>query len=163
VSGIWLDHVSVTCADLERSLAFYVNLLGLQLAGRGESDDVELSTLTGLAGVRVRWAEVGLGRGQLLELLEYVAPEGAPVRPAANDPGATHIGLAVEDLDAVHDRLVRASVPVRSGPVELREQGTWSGVRCLYAQDPDGVTIELVERARVVVLPEPGGPRGERA
>ncbi len=154
MTEIRLDHVSVTCADLDRSLAFYVGVLGLPLAGRGESKDAELSTLTGLPGVRVRWAEVALGGGQLLELLRYVTPEGAPVRPATNDPGATHIGLSVEDLGAFHRRLVEAGVPVRSQPVELREQGAWTGVRCLYTQDPDGVAIELVERARVVTLPE---------
>jgi catechol 2,3-dioxygenase-like lactoylglutathione lyase family enzyme len=153
---IRLDHVSVTTADLERSVAFYCDLLGLPLAGRGESHEPELSALTGLPGVHVRWADVALGGGQLLELLQYLAPEGAPIRPSANDPGATHIGLTVEGLDDLHRRLVEAGVPVRSGPVELQEPGSWSGVRCLYARDPDGVWVELVERARVVVLPDAG-------
>jgi len=46
---------------------------------------------------------------------------------------------------------------VRSEPVEIREDGDWDGVRALYAVDPDGVTVELVERPgdrRVVVIPD---------
>lgn len=151
---IRLDHVSVTTADLDRSIGFYRDLLGLALAGRGESDDPELSRLTGLPGVRVRWAELALGDGQLLELLQYLAPEGRPIRPQACDPGSTHIGLAVEDVEDVRARLVAGGIVVRSEPVTLTEEGEWNGVRALYLSDPDGVTIELVERPRIVVIPE---------
>jgi catechol 2,3-dioxygenase-like lactoylglutathione lyase family enzyme len=152
-----LHHVSVTCADLERSIAFYGGLIELPFLGRGGSDDPELSTITGLPDTRVLWAEFDLGGGQVLELLEYVSPRGERVRQRTNDAGSGHIGLAVEDIDVTHRRLVESGVVVRSEPIELTEEGEWHGVRAMYALDPDGVTVELVERVRaprVVVIPE---------
>jgi hypothetical protein len=64
----------------------------------------------------------------------------------------------VEDLDALVAELEAAGVAMRSRPVELSEEGEWKGVRCLYATDPDGVIVELVQRPapEIVVVPELG-------
>jgi lactoylglutathione lyase len=150
-----IDHVSVTTGSLDRSIAFYRDVLGLPFRDRGDASQPELSTLTGLEDVRVRWAEFDLGGGQLLELLEYVSPLGDPVEPRPNRPGATHIGLAVDDLSSITTRLVDAGVAVSDRPVTLSEEGEWHGVQVLYVLDPDGVSIELVERAAAAVrIPE---------
>jgi len=90
-------------------------------------------------------ADLDLGEGQVLELIEYIAGEEGHALPLAH-PGSGHVGLTVEDLDALHDRLVSAGVRVRSEPVELTEPGAWHGVRCFTVLDPDGVAVELVER-----------------
>jgi len=150
-----LDHISVTCSDLERSIAFYGGLLELPYLGGGESDGPELSTITGLPGTRIRWAEFGLGEDLVLELIEYVSPRGGRVRQRTNDAGSGHIGFAVEDIDAVHRRLAESGAIVRSAPTALTEEGEWHGVRTMYALDPDGVTVELAERVhRVVHVPD---------
>lgn len=163
---IVLDHVSVTSADLDRSVAFYCDLLGLPLIGRGESGEPELGTILGVPEVRLLWAEVDLGGGQLLELLQYLSPNGGALTPPdPARPGGTHIGLRVPDIDAMHARLSRADVPLRSKPVEIREEGDWRGVRCVYASDPDGVTIEMVERPVVpgpVVVPDLEAARSDQ-
>ena len=39
-----------------------------------------------------------------------------------------------------------AGVSVRSEPVLIEGDGDWSGVRCFYAVDPDGFTVEILER-----------------
>jgi len=155
--GVRLDHVSVTCADLDRSISFYRDVLGLAFLGRGESDGEDMSQITGLPGVRLLWAELDLGGGQLLELLEYTSPLGGAIRQQTNEPGSGHIGLAVDGIDALYRRLVDAGATVRSEPVAISEAGDWNGVRSMYVLDPDGVTIELVERPRIerlVELPE---------
>jgi catechol 2,3-dioxygenase-like lactoylglutathione lyase family enzyme len=154
MTEIRLDHVSVTCADLDRSISFYRDVLGLAFLGRGASDGKDLSQITGLPDVRLRWAELDLGGGQLLELLQYTSPVGGAVRQQTNDAGSGHIGLAVDDIDAVYRRLVGAGATVRSEPVEISEAGDWDGVRSVYLLDPDGVTIELVERPSVEILVE---------
>ena len=162
---IQLDHVSVTSADLDRSVAFYRDLLGLSLIGRGESSEPELGAILGQPGVRLLWGEVDLGGGQILELLQYLSPDGEPLTPDPARPGGTHIGLRVSDIDAMYLRLSQAGVPIRSKPVEIQEEGDWLGVRCLYASDPDGVTIELVERPVVpgpVVVPDLEAARSDQ-
>lgn len=81
----------------------------------------------------------------MLELSEFVEPRGEPVRPRANDPGATHIALRVGDVAAVHARLAAAGVETRTEPIEITDPGPWQGARAFYATDPDGVTIELIQ------------------
>jgi catechol 2,3-dioxygenase-like lactoylglutathione lyase family enzyme len=93
----------------------------------------------------VRWADLELPHGQVLELIEYERPLGTPSRPEPNDPGATHISLRVPDADAACARLRGAGAIVRSDPVTIDAPGAWQGVRAFYAADPDGVTVELIQ------------------
>ncbi len=146
-----LDHVSVTCADLDASIAFYSDVLGLSVAARGESEDSELAQLMDRDRVRIRWADVEVGDGVILELVQFLEPTGAPLVKSLWNPGATHLGLGVADLDAAHARLLAGGVRVLSRPVRLTEEGAWHDVRVLYAIDPDGIWIELVQRPE----PEP--------
>jgi catechol 2,3-dioxygenase-like lactoylglutathione lyase family enzyme len=154
VTEVRLDHVSVTCGDVEASIAFYRDVIGLPLIDRGRIEGDDLGTLIGHPGASALWAELALGGGQILELLQYVEPAEEALEPRPVRPGATHIGLAFEQLEPVLARVRDAGVEV-SETVILDEPG-WEGVRCAYASDPDGVSIELVQRPRerVVVLPE---------
>jgi glyoxylase I family protein len=136
-----LNHVSITTGDLDRSMAFYRDVLGLSRLGVGESDAPHLSVIIGFPEVRLRWAEFGLGNGQLLE---YLVPEGTPLTQRTCDPGSVHIALETDELDAVYARLRAAHIVTRSPPVTVAS-GDWAGARCLYAVDPNGVTIELVQ------------------
>ena len=146
-----LNHVSITTADLDRSLSFYHDLLRLPLIGRGETDADHLRLITGFPEVRLRWAELTLGRGQILELFEYVVPTGERLTQRTCDPGSVHIAFATDDLGSAYARLQAAGTPTRSSPVTI-SSGDWAGAASLYAVDPDGVTIELVQ------LPAPRNP-----
>ncbi len=119
--------------------------MGLPIRNQGEASGGEITDITGIADAQVRWADLHLPNQQILELLHYLSRAGPRVTTADNDPGATHISLRVDDIDAAHARLVEAGVPVRSAPVTLNEPEGWRGARCFYASDPDGVTVELIE------------------
>jgi diaminopimelate decarboxylase len=140
-----LDHVSITCADLDASLDFYTGLLGIELRSRGDAQGGEFA-ITGIEDPQVRWADLILGDGRVLELIEFVDPRGTPHRPQPNDAGATHISLRVADAVAVHARLREAGAEPRSEPVTIEASGDWNGSRAFYVGDPDGVTVELIER-----------------
>ena len=141
-----LDHVSVTVGDLNRSLEFYRDLLGIPLIERGEAVGGSVAEITGFPDARVLWADLALPGQQTLELLEYASPRGRPRDGGTNDPGSAHVSIAVDDAAAFHKRLVSAGVNVRSDPVLIEDDGDWSGVRCFYAVDPDGFTVEILER-----------------
>ncbi len=140
-----IDHVSITCADLDASLGFYADLLGIEVRSRGDAEGGEFA-ITGIEDPKVRWADLILGDGRVLELIEFVDPPGTPHRPQPNDPGATHISLLVADAFAVHERLRDAGADCRSEPVTIEAPGAWNGSRAFYVTDPDGVTVELIER-----------------
>ncbi len=146
MSGRRLDHVSVTVADLDRSLAFYHGLLEMPILGRGEERGGEVETITGLHDAWFKYADLDAGTGQLLELLQYLSPAGVPHRPNLADPGSGHLGIRVDDLDGLLRRVRESGLTPRSAPVVLSGPAWWAGARCVYLADPDGVTVELVER-----------------
>lgn len=146
-SGI--DHVGVTSSNLERSLTFYCDLLGMIVIDQGVDESAEMATLLGIDGVAFEFADLDSGDGRVFELLRYRRPEGAPApTPQPFNPGTPHLAIRVADLDAVAGRLADAGVTVISRAVlAIDAPGTpWDGGRYLLTRDPDGVIVELVER-----------------
>ncbi len=146
MTGRRLHHVGLQVADLDRSLAFYRDLLGLRVTDEGEGGGPDTDELVGARDVRFRFAELALGAGQLLELIEFLGPAALPPTPETTEPPArVHVGFVVDDIDETYRRLQSAGVPTRSAPVELQEGAAWRGARALYTADPDGHTIELLQ------------------
>ncbi len=147
MTTIGLDHVSLTVCDLDRSLAFYHGLLKIPILGRGEEEDGGAASVLGLKSVHFQYADLDLGSGQILELLHFV-PSKKPARGHTRVPKDGHFGLRVDDLKLTLSRLRRFGVSPRTDPVLLNGPRWWRGARCVYVTDPDGVTVELVERRR---------------
>ncbi len=92
--------------------------------------------------------------GPVLELLQFLEPEGSATDPAMVNPGASHLGLACDDLRTEFARLKAAGVDLRSEePVEIPWGPYKGGVAC-FVRDPDGNFMEIFQ------LP-PGGPAFE--
>lgn len=141
-----LHHVGRVVADLDRSVAFYSGPVGLGLLASGRESDPRYAEMLGVERVAFRWAELDLGDGQVLELLQFELPV-APSPPAGDGvtPGSSHIGIRVADIDRVYDDLERAGVGVLSRPIELQEDNHWLGTRVFYARDPDGAMVEFIQ------------------
>ena len=141
-----LDHVSVTCADLDRSLAFYHGMLGIPVRSRGQLAGPAIDAVLGHYGVDGAFADLELGEGRTLELVQYRTPHGAPLAIEVHRPGAGHLALRVDDVDWLADRL-RENGYGPGAAVTLDEPGSfWHGARILYVQDPDGAVVELIQR-----------------
>ena len=144
---VGIDHVSVSCAELDRSLAFYARTLGLAIRERGELAGGSSEAITGLAGLHARFADLELGGGRTLELLEFLSPSRPALAPELPRAGATHLALAVDDADAAFGAIAAAGYRIVSSAVcEIEDEGFWQGCRAFYCLDPDGVTVELIER-----------------
>lgn len=151
--GVW--HFSFHVADLERSIAFYVGILGLELAHRQDQANAYTRSLVGFDDASLRIAQLrvpGQPRGLSshdLELVEYVVPRGAPNDPSRNRPGTAHLAFVVTDIKATHDRLVKHGVEFVSPPQEITAGVNRGGSAC-YFVDPDRITLELVQPPPVV-------------
>ena len=110
-------------ASLQAALRFYRDLLGLRVTDEGEDSGPELDAITGLSGVRMRYAELDLGGGQLLELIEFDPPAGTPLSQRPRDSGASHLALRVDDVDALCARLLAAGVTVPGRPTTITAPG----------------------------------------
>lgn len=146
-------HFSFTVSDLERSIAFYRDLLGLRLVHRMVHDQKYTSSQIGFADALLKVALFNVAdmpqgsspSGHVLELIEYVNPRGEPLNAATNRPGAAHLALQVDDLEAEFARLKAAGVQFRSeAPVPITHGRHSGGLTC-YLLDPDGITLELIE------------------
>jgi|tagenome__1003787_1003787.scaffolds.fasta_scaffold20970457_3 diaminopimelate decarboxylase len=145
---VGVDHVSLTVDDLDRSVAFYCRLLGLTLHDRGRLEPELIEQMTGVPDAEVDYADVNLG-SRILELLHHrTAAVRRPIASRQERPGSVHIGLRVDDAAAVHGRLTAAGFAPLSAPRTLPDDGSgWSGSIVFYVRDPDGVMLEIVERA----------------
>lgn len=142
-------HTGFQVADLDRSVDFYVGLLGLELRSRHVTDAPYIGELVGYPGVELNVAFVGIpGSEHWLELLEYRNVNREAVDPANANPGTAHICLTVTDLRGLHARLEQAGVEFVSGPV-MPTAGINQGRLALYMKDPDGIRVELLQLERV--------------
>ena len=149
-------HFAISCADADRSIAFYRDNLGMELvADRVVPGGGYVEAVTGVAGARVRIVHLQ-GHGFNLELLEYEEPRGETRAREPNHAGSAHMAFVVDDCDAVCAELAAKGVPVRSaeGRPQTVTGGPNDGGKCVYLEDPDGNPVELVQLAR----PWPGTP-----
>jgi catechol 2,3-dioxygenase-like lactoylglutathione lyase family enzyme len=143
---IGADHTSYTVSDLDRSLAFYSRVLGLELLWQREIDNPYFCEIIGFPGCSVRGAHLLIpGSDHHIELFEYVQPGGSKADVRTMNVGSSHISLVVEDLLSAYEELNAQGVEFRSPPVEITA-GANAGGWGVYLLDPDGITVELFQR-----------------
>lgn len=151
LTAVW--HFSFHVADLDRSVAFYRDVLGMKLVHVQVQDNAYTRSLVGYPDAHLRVAQLALpgrvGPGEHvsthdLELVEYVVPRGERQDPARHHPGAAHLAFAVDDIEAEHTRLTALGVRFVSPPNHITAGVNTGGAAC-YFVDPDEITLELVQ------------------
>ena len=139
------DHTGITVSHLERSLAFWRDVLGFELSHTAHQQGELAQEITGVEGAEIKLAVLKTPAGHKIELLEYLAPEDrkrADLRPC--DVGSVHVALLVDDLDLVLDRIATSGWKAAGKPQTLT-RGPNAGKRVVYVSDPDGTTIEFMQ------------------
>jgi len=125
------EHVGMVTGDMDRSLAFYRDLLGLRLHLRKTMDN----------GTEVAFLDTGGG------MLEIFAPPGGAT-PALDLPPATsgvlHITFLVESVDESFAKLEVEGVEIKERPRPAVNSEVLD--RVAFLRDPDGIIVELAER-----------------
>ncbi len=142
-----VDSVGITVSDLDRSIAFYSEVLSFRkVSGYEASGDAEERS-RGVFGVRVRVARMRLG-DEVLELTEYLAPQGRayPADSRSNDLWFQHVAIVVSDMGNAYRHLRQYKVRHASaGPQRLPD---WNknagGIEAFYFKDPDGHVLEIL-------------------
>jgi catechol 2,3-dioxygenase-like lactoylglutathione lyase family enzyme len=143
-------HFSFTVSNLDRSIHFYADILGLELVHRQEQANAYTRKLVGYEDAHLRVAQLRIKAapltrsGHLLELVEYVKPEGQRIDTRTFNPGTAHLAFQVDDIHAEYQRLAGHGVRFRSQPVAI-EAGINRGGYTVYFLDPDDITLELVQ------------------
>jgi catechol 2,3-dioxygenase-like lactoylglutathione lyase family enzyme len=118
------DHTGITVSNLERSLAFWRDVLGFELSHRPHQTGKLAAEITGVPGAEILIA-VLKAPGHKIELLEYRAPaDRQHLIPRPCDVGSVHVA---------------------AGEPQTLAAGPNAGKRVVYVRDPDGTTIELMQ------------------
>jgi lactoylglutathione lyase len=126
-----IDHTAVFVRDLDRSVAWYEDVLGLTCAYRGDT------------GNNIPGAFFDVG-DTILAMLQTA--------DATRDLSEQHFAFAVDSADATYaDLVARGHIPVAK-PEDL-PAGYIVGQRSFDILDPDGVRIEFVQRANIAINP----------
>ncbi len=135
-----LFHIGLTVKNLERSVAFYRDVIGLK-----EGKTLTLKSKTYQAYMNnpeayIRYMYLTSGTFTL-QLIEYVEGGGDALRAEHNRVGCPHLAFRVPDADAKYQEIQkRGDGKVISDIVQLSPQS-----RIFYAKDPDGVLIEFCQ------------------
>lgn len=139
------DHTAVAVSDLDRSLAFYNDLLGLGIAGRSLNQGPEQDRLDGLSGcvVDVVALQPTIAPTPHVELLHYRTPPGrvAVTPPRANDVSSVCQVHQVKGLDGLVEQLKEAGTTFVSKEIITLKTGS----KAISIRDPDGHLIILID------------------
>jgi catechol 2,3-dioxygenase-like lactoylglutathione lyase family enzyme len=125
------QHVTVSVGDVNKSLAFYRDLLGFPVMGR--------LYYRNKVGLVIDFLDIG--NHAILEVFSF----GVPTKPSEFIPndlqlGMRHMAFKVKSVDAVTARLKKAGVPFTLDPLDAT-----GGVRIAFFKDPDGTLCEIVQ------------------
>jgi glyoxylase I family protein len=138
-----LSHIGICVSDLERSTAFYRDALGFEERSGLEVSGADAERLVGLDDLKLR--AVYLERdGTRIELLHYESPgvvAGEKPNPL-NRLGLTHLSLRVTSLAPVEQAIVQLGGAILA---ESRIENARFRTKAVFATDPDGLRIELLE------------------
>jgi catechol 2,3-dioxygenase-like lactoylglutathione lyase family enzyme len=149
--------VGLTVSHMDRSIAFYSQVLDFEKVTDDEVAASAYGELQGIVGARTRVVRMRLGE-EYLQLTEFLAPRGrpAPVDSRSNDRWFQHVAIIVSDMDQAYARLRRFKVQHSStGPQLLPKTiPNAAGIRAFYFRDPDGHPLEVLQ-----FPPDKGDPR----
>ena len=139
--------VVMAVADLDRSVAFYTEVLSFRKIDARDARLDSFDRLTGVFGTNVRLATLRLG-SESIQLIQYRTPRGRPVPPdsRSNDQWFQHLAIVVSDMEAASARLTQYHVQqISTAPQTLPEWNrNAAGIKAFYFRDPDDHPLELI-------------------
>jgi catechol 2,3-dioxygenase-like lactoylglutathione lyase family enzyme len=150
-----ISHVAIGVRDMDKSLPFYRDLLGLR---------VTLDTIEDAGGLPALFRDPQKGKRRAVYLRWENGPDAsflvlsAPVGPPSGEPikldevGIHHFSFWVKDLRTKLEKLQAAGVPIlvralTSDTVAYGEAPGGKVLTCLF-QDPDGIILQFDERIK---------------
>jgi lactoylglutathione lyase len=117
---------------MDRSIDFYIKLLGLKLLGRHEipQNNAEIAFLQDPAG-----------KGSRLELT-YYRTQKKFIQSEYEDRVFDHLAFEVKDMEETISKMRKKDITITDEPFRLGS----SGSLIAFVEDPDGILIELIER-----------------
>ena len=134
-------HTGIIVKNMDLSLKFYKDLLGLEIIQDFTDSSDYINKITGIINGTAHFVKLKMQDNTVLELLEYPTHRTEPHGLSIINVGIAHIALRVDSAEKMYHYLKTNGVNVLSEPV-LSSEGFAKVFFCL---DPDNVRVELVE------------------
>lgn len=148
VRSVW--HLGITVSDIERSIAFYTEALGLELRHSQEQHNPYTAKLVGYEDANLRIAQLRFPGPPItrsdhsVELVQYLYPRGEPGTRETRHPGTAHVAFEVADIFGACAAVERLGGTLVSEPQKITA-GINEGGFAVYFRDPDGFTLEFIQ------------------
>lgn len=142
-----IRHTGIVVTDMQKSLPFYRDLLGMEVWADFCDESSYVQAVTNVPGAKIWMVKLKANDGTSIELLQYLSHPQEPRPVRACDVGCNHIAFQVDDLDALYERLTVAQIRFHTMPT-LSPDG---GAKVTYCRDPEGVIVELVEILKISI------------
>ena len=141
-----LDHTGWITPDINRSVAFWTDVMGFEAKPIGERRQPWIADFMGVPGAKVRLVHL-YGHGGHIEFIQFDEPDTVS-NPRGSQPGAAHVCLRVKNVAALRNDILANGGSLQGELTKITE-GIAAGLRGLYMRDPHGVLIELVELPQI--------------
>ena len=141
------NHTSFTVSDLDRSLSFFRDILGFEVTSKAPRDPQAIQHITGVEDAEVMIAYVR-APGHSVELIQYLRPDRR-ARPHSRpcDVGFAHLAFDVDNIESAVTAAEEFGVRPIAAPY-VTDAGPNAGGKVVYLRDPDGITIELIQKPK---------------
>lgn len=141
-----LDHASLATADLDRSVAFYKDILGMKVEFQmGEAKGEEFQRLFGVPEFHSQVVQFEEG----LEISQFIAPKGRELNIQTWDNSAIFLIFRVTGLDEMYTELKAKGVKFVNPPTTLKSPRPSGGsLKIAHLYGPDGERISFCEFIR---------------
>ena len=141
-----IHHHGFTVSDLDRSLPFYRDVLGLEVIRVSERQNLpSYNTILGYDDVHLKLALLRHPINDfILELVQYINPPSRARELENRLVGASHLAFEVDDVDAQFEALLAAGYSSINPPMDIVRDGR-KVARAMYGLDPDGISIEMFQ------------------
>jgi lactoylglutathione lyase len=149
IQGLW--HVSFTVSNIEASVKWYTEVLGLEFVRDQVQHNEYTSKLVGYANAHLKVAQLRIPGESVpisrhhIELVEYIYPRGENIPLDTNRTGVGHWAFMVGDIHTEFNRLIGLGVKFKAEKPVAIEAGVNKGGYTIYFTDPDGITLELIQ------------------
>ena len=134
-------HTGIIVKNMEKSLYFYRDILGLEVVQNYSDGTDYINKITGITNADVHMIKLKAKDGTIVEILEYRNHPTELMEQQIYNAGACHIAFQVKDANQTYNILKDKGITIISQPI-LSSEGIAKVFFCL---DPNKVRIELVE------------------
>ncbi|WP_316518405.1 VOC family protein [Neglectibacter sp. CSJ-5] len=142
-------HVGLTVSDLDRSIAFYKDVLGLEFQGEIFMEGEETDKMFRKENCKTRVAYLNGSKAveaPPIELIQFIDEDVNKVKSDLFTTSISEVCFYTDDIDSVYKVLIENHVECLSEPqyFDFSSQG-FGKSKAFYFKDPDGIILEMMQ------------------